>query len=60
MGSVTDHLNRLAPELKLAERLETGGNVQVQKGPSGKGKGKWQNKASLAKYRKKRDAKRRG
>lgn len=37
-----------------------GGNQNRQKNPSGHGKGKWHDKASLRKYRAKRDAKRRG
>lgn len=32
--------------------------IQRQKNPSGHGKGKWQDKDTLKKYRKKRDAKR--
>lgn len=34
-------------------------NVQHKHNPSGHGSGKWQSKNTLAKYRKKRDAKRR-
>ena len=52
MSSVTDHLDKLAQQ-------RGGGPVARQKNPSGHGHGKWHDKKALAKYRKKRDAKRR-
>ncbi len=64
MGSVTDHLDRIRLEREREEAEKAlrhaGGNVNKQKNPSGHGKGKWHSKKSLAAYRKKRDAKRRG
>lgn len=55
MSSVVDLLKQRSRVLAMR-----GGNVNKQKNPSGHGQGKWENKAALARYRKKRDAKRRG